>query len=372
MANPILLNVDDHEVARYARSRILTSAGFIVHEAATGAETLKLAATHKPDLVLLDVHLPDISGFDVCRQLKREMADHSFIVLQITASAISPVHATAALDGGADAYLTEPIDPDVLVATVRAMLRLHQAERSLAHANRQLEITNSELMRSNADLSHFAFAASHDLQEPLRTISIFSEILQERLHGRLDENEREHFERVISSAARMRGLISDLLAYSQVGREAIAKTVVNLNAVIAWATTNLREGIQESGATVEVAEELPDVLGDFSQLGQVFQNLISNALKYRLAAVPLIVRIWAKRLSAVEWQITIGDNGPGVAREHHDKIFLPFKRLHGAEMPGSGIGLALCRRIIEAHGGRIWVESELGHGANFSFTLPAS
>jgi len=350
----------------------LTTAGFTVYEAGSGIETLELVAARKPDLVLLDVHLPDISGFEVCRRLKQEMSDHSVIVLQITASAISPTNATTALDGGADAYLTEPIDPDVLVATVRAMLRLHHAERALAHANRQLAITNSELVRSNTDLAHFAFAASHDLQEPLRTISIYLELIQKVIDRKLDGPEREYFDLVLSSADRMRTLIWDLLAYSQVGRDAVAKSVVNLGEVADWAVTNLREGIKESGTRIEIAEDLPDVLGDFSQLGQVFQNLISNALKYRRNSTPPVIQIRCAKHSETEWRVSISDNGPGIAREYHEEIFAPFKRLHGSEIRGSGIGLALCRRIIESHGGRIWVDSEIGRGATFSFTLAAS
>jgi two-component system sensor histidine kinase/response regulator len=369
---PILLNVDDHLVARYARSRILTKAGFKVYEAGTGLETLDLVAKYKPDLVLLDVHLPDISGFEVCRRLKQEMTDHSCIVLQITASAISPTNATTALDGGADAYLTEPIDPDVLVATVRAMLRLHHAERALAHANRQLAITNGELMRSNTDLAHFAFAASHDLQEPLRTISIYLELIQKAVEPKLEGQEREYFEFVASSADRMRTLIWDLLAYSQVGRDAVAKSIVSLREVATWAVANLRENIKENGAQIEVAEDLPDVLGDFSQLGQVFQNLISNALKYRQESVTPVVQIRCAKHSETEWTVSISDNGPGISPEYHEEIFAPFKRLHGSEIRGSGIGLALCRRIIDSHGGRLWVDSDIGRGATFSFTLAAS
>jgi two-component system, sensor histidine kinase len=141
----VVLNVDDHDAARYARSRILSGAGFHVFDAATGEQTLAMAEKHQPDIVLLDVHLPDRNGIEVCRLLERAHHDESIIVIQISASALSPSHATAALDTGADAYLMEPVDPDVLVATVKAMLRLHDAERALAHAKRQLETANNEL-----------------------------------------------------------------------------------------------------------------------------------------------------------------------------------------------------------------------------------
>jgi signal transduction histidine kinase len=371
--NEILLNVDDHEVARYARSRILTGAGFTVYEAGSGAETIEAVAKYRPDLVLLDVHLPDINGMEVCRTLKENMGDAPFIVLQITASAISPSHATTSLESGADAYLTEPMDPDVLVATVRAMLRLHNAERSLAHANRQLEITNRELMRSNIDLSHFAYAASHDLQEPLRTISIYTDLMRASLKGRLDEKEESYFAHVISSAQRMRSLITDTLAYSQAGRETLAKGVVDLKEVVNWATANLARSIDATQTRIEIAEGLPSVIGDFARLGQVFQNLLSNAIKYRIQpGEPLLVQIQSEKFGESNWKVTVKDSGPGIEEQYQKKIFDPFKRLHGSEIPGSGIGLALCRRVIEAHGGQIWVESEPGQGATFAMTLPGA
>ena len=148
----ILVNVDDNEPARYARNRILSRAGFEVHDAGTGRQTLEIVEQCKPDLVLLDVHLPDMSGIEVCRLIKSAPHFSGIPVLQISSSAITPTHQTTALDSGADAYLTEPVDPDVLVATVRAMLRLRQAERALADANKLLEAANRELRRSNEDL----------------------------------------------------------------------------------------------------------------------------------------------------------------------------------------------------------------------------
>ena len=214
---PVLLNVDDHGVSRYARGRILSSEGFRVYDAASGEEALAFFEKYDPDLILLDVHLPDVDGIEVCRRLKLKQ-QASVMVLQISASALSAAHAKAALDAGADAYLMEPVDPDVLVATVRALLRLHHAERALTQANRQLEILNKELQRSNQDLQQFAFAASHDLQEPLRTISTFSQLLEREFGDQLNEKQRGYFQRVAAGASRMSVLIRDLLAYSQAGR----------------------------------------------------------------------------------------------------------------------------------------------------------
>jgi two-component system, sensor histidine kinase and response regulator len=371
MRSSIVLNVDDHDAARYARSRILSGAGFHVFDAANGEQTLALAEKHQPDVILLDVHLPDRSGIEVCRLLKREHHDNSVIVIQISASALTPSHATAALDAGADAYLMEPVDPDVLVATVKAMLRLHDAERALTHAKHQLETANNELRRSNEDLQQFAFAASHDLQEPLRTIITFTEAIAQELDPVLTENQRGYIRHIAGSTERMRVLIRDLLAYSQVGREGRTEGAVDLANAVAWAMANLREQIEESGAKVDIAGSLPLVWGDFAHVGLLFQNLLSNSLKYRKPDVPPVIRIQAERSSPSEWTVSVADNGVGIDRKFQEMIFAPFKRLHGGEIPGTGIGLALCRRIMEAHGGRISVESARGQGATFRLTFSA-
>jgi two-component system, sensor histidine kinase and response regulator len=366
----VLLNVDDHEASRYARSRILSSAGFRVHSAGSGAETLELAEKHQPDLVLLDVHLPDLSGVEVCRKLKR--ARHSsLMVLQISASALSAAHAKEALDAGADAYLMEPVDPDVLVATVKALLRLHQAERSLMDANLQLESVNKELQRSNEDLQQFAFAASHDLQEPLRTVSVFTQLIEEEIGDQLTDVQKSHFERVIDGTKRMQALINDLLAYSQVGREHREHSIVELGSVVSEVTSSLAEQIKEAEGTIEIRQTLPRVWGDFANLVSLFHNLLSNCLKYRRPDRPLVVQILAEKRSAEEWAIRVADNGIGIAEKYQQQIFEPFKRLHGPEIPGTGIGLALCKRIVEMSGGRIGVESTIDQGTTFVFTLRA-
>lgn len=292
----------------------------------------------------------------------------SVIVLQISASATAAPHATAALDSGADAYLTEPVDPDVLVSTIKALLRLRRAERELAAVNNRLTNLNQELHRSNEDLQQFAFAASHDLQEPLRTVTSFVSLLERDAAAKLTGNEREYLRYIGEGSRRMHALIDDLLSYSQVGRKPKFSHLVDLNAVLPWALENLREGIGQSGAEI-TSDPLPSVFGDEAQLGQVFQNLISNALKYARAGLKPAIHVSADKESQ-DWVVRVRDNGIGIDANHFQQIFGAFKRLHGKEIPGTGIGLAVCRRVIEAHGGRIWVESIVGQGSTFAFTLP--
>jgi PAS domain S-box-containing protein len=228
---------------------------------------------------------------------------------------------------------------------------------------------SNELARSNADLEQFAYITSHDLQEPLRNISLFSQLLARRYADRLNPDEESMIRVITSSVERMNLLIRDLLAYSRVGNvDAAPRNPVDLKETVEWARGNLTAKIAESRAIVEV-DPLPTIHGDRVQMVQVFQNLIDNAIKYAGAAEPA-VRISAARVND-DWQITVRDNGIGIDPRHHQQIFAIFKRLHGRDVPGTGIGLALAKRVVERHGGRIWVESNDGLGSAFTFTLPA-
>ena len=226
-----------------------------------------------------------------------------------------------------------------------------------------------ELARSNADLQHFAYVTSHDLQEPLRMIASFAELLSQRYRGKLDADADEFIGYIISGAQRMDALIQDLLAYSRVVNTEGASCVrVELEGTLHWALMNLQKSVQESGAIIS-HDDLPVVLGDQVQLVQLLQNLISNAIKYHGAEKPRI-HISAEKPGA-EWTISVRDNGIGIAPEYHERIFGVFKRLHGRDYPGTGIGLAICKAVVEKRGGRIWVESEVGRGATFRFTVAA-
>ncbi|MBW4540620.1 MAG: response regulator [Myxacorys chilensis ATA2-1-KO14] len=225
-----------------------------------------------------------------------------------------------------------------------------------------------ELGRSNADLQQFAYIASHDLQEPLRMITSYLQLLERRYKDRLDENASEFIGYAVEGAARMKTLINDLLAYSRVGTHGKAFEHIDCTASVKQAIANLKLSIAENQATI-TWDELPEVVADSTQLTQLFQNLISNAIKFR-SVVPPTIHISAIS-QAENWLFRVQDNGIGIEAQYADRVFVIFQRLHNrAEYPGTGIGLAICKKIIERHDGTIWIESEPGKGSTFCFTIP--
>ena len=231
--------------------------------------------------------------------------------------------------------------------------------------------TAEDLKRSNDQLEQFAYVASHDLQEPLRMVASYTQLLARRYQGRMDSDADEFIAYAVDGCNRMQGLIRDLLAYSRSGTETKLLGEVSGETALNEALANLRVSIEESGATV-THDLLPAITTDNTQLVQVLQNLIGNAIKYRGAAAPQ-VHVSARRDSPREWIFSVGDNGLGIAPQYFERIFIIFQRLHGRqEFDGTGIGLAICKKIVERLGGRIWVESQLEKGSTFYFSLPES
>jgi signal transduction histidine kinase len=254
---------------------------------------------------------------------------------------------------------------------IEQMRRRIVRELELVEAGRmRLEEQARELTRSNAELEQFAYVASHDLQEPLRKIASFCQALQSRYQGQLDERADQYLDFAVDGAKRMQSLINDLLAFSRVGRGGRAHEPVVLGEAVEGAVSALAETLEAAGARVE-AGELPVLLGDATLLRSLFQNLIGNAVKFR-ATEPPVVEI-AARQDGGEWLFSVSDNGIGIEPEYAERIFLIFQRLHTREaFDGSGIGLALCRKIVEYHEGRIWLDTSYTGGARFNFTLPAT
>ena len=255
----------------------------------------------------------------------------------------------------------------LIVRHAEKLLQRQAAER--VAAQQALAVQAQDLARSNADLEQFAYVASHDLQEPLRMVSSYARLLAKRYHGRLDADADEFITFMVDGAGRMQSLIADLLLYSRVNSKPPALQLTDCQQVLAKVHHDLSLAIKESGAELTIAP-LPTVTGDPSQLGQLFLNLIGNAIKFRNGTAPKIQVACAAQ--GAQWCFSVADNGIGINPEFGERVFEIFQRSHTtAEYPGSGIGLAVCKKIVERHGGRIWLESEVGKGSTFSFTLPA-
>jgi light-regulated signal transduction histidine kinase (bacteriophytochrome) len=242
-----------------------------------------------------------------------------------------------------------------------------EAEAQLVAAAFELESRAAELERSNAELEQFAYVASHDLSEPLRMISGFTQLLAQRYRGRLDGDADEFIAYVVDGVERMQALINDLLEYSRVGRRTWRREPVDVGAVVEDTLRALRPAIEEAGASVDVGP-LPTLPADAVQLGQVFLNLIGNAIKFR-GEEPPRVRVSAQQVRG-GWRFEVADNGIGIEPRHGERIFKMFQRLHARDSyAGTGIGLAISKKIVERHGGRIWVEAGEGGGSRFLFTV---
>ena len=267
----------------------------------------------------------------------------------------------------------EPVGPPEIMALARdtdAMRRRIRAEfAAVEEARELLSAQAEELARSNADLEQFAYVASHDLQEPLRKVTSFCQLLQRRYQGQLDERADQYIEFAVDGAKRMQQLINDLLAFSRVGRTTEAFVAVDCEEALDRALRNLETALEDAGAEVVRNGSLPTVEGDPSLLAALFQNVIGNAVKFRGEAPPK-VEISADRADG-EWSFRVADNGIGIDAAYAERVFVIFQRLHAKELyPGTGIGLALCKKIVEFHGGRIWIDTDVPCGTAVCWTLP--
>jgi two-component system, sensor histidine kinase and response regulator len=348
-----ILNVDDYQPSLYARSKVLRQAGFEVLEATNGAAALQMLSELKPPLVLLDVNLPDMSGFEVCKRIRATPTIAGTTVVYISASSSQSRHQVYGLDSGADTYMVEPVEPEVLVATVKAFLRARHAENALR--------------RSNEDLGRFLYTVAHELSEPLRTITVHAQLLEKKLGDELSGETADSFQFVMQSAHRMRTFIDDLLRYSHAAHSSGSNVAeVDTEVLLIQVLFHLDAVIQSKGARI-THDPLPTIVAD-TRIEQVLQNLITNAIKYSRPGVTPEVHISAREQQG-SWLFSVRDNGIGIDPQYKDGIFQVFRRLHGRDVAGNGIGLALAQKIVEAHGGKIWVESESGVGSTFYFTV---
>ena len=317
----------------------------------------ELVRRNSYDVVLADYKLPGWNGMESVEILRGEGLDVPVILVS---GALGELTAVECIKQGAADYILK----DHLARLPGSVRRAMQETR----LRRDHQQSQDELARSNRDLEQFAYVASHDLQEPLRMVATYTQLLAERYQGKLDSDADKYIHYAVDGALRMQRLVQDLLTFSRVGRHGLALESTDCSAVLQTALKNLETAIQESSAIVQHTQ-LPVLVADSSQMAQVFQNLIGNAIKFHGSEPPRI-RVSAE-ISGKEWVFSVADRGIGIAPEHAESVFEVFRRLHtDAEYPGNGIGLSICKKIVEQHGGRIWVESEVGYGSTFRFTLP--
>lgn len=405
-----ILIVDDNENNRYLLEKLLDGYGFGTVPARNGVEALALARKKPPMLVISDVLMPVMDGFELCRQWKADENLKKIPFIIYTATYTDPKDEEFALTLGADRFVVKPQKNEDIIKLINEFSIFEKAlyqgtyaakktlgdemdvlkqynsvlfsklEKKMSalekeiverkNAESKLERTIEELERANEELKRFSNATFHDLQEPLRMMSLYSQLLKKKHSKELNAEAAEYIDVLTKGALKMSALIKDIIDYSKLGTVDREFSAVNLNKVLAEAAENCALMIKETAAAVSLCE-MPVVNGNRAEIVRLFSNLIGNSLKFVKKDQTPSIDISAV-LRGDNWEFCFRDNGIGIAPKYFDKIFVLFQTLHSQdEYEGSGVGLAICKKIVENHGGRIWVESEEGKGAAFYFTLPA-
>jgi signal transduction histidine kinase len=377
-----VLLVDDSKQSLLALEAILEGSDCRIVKATSGEEALKHLLEQQFAVILLDIKMAGMDGYETAKLIREREKTRDIPIIFLTSYNKEDAHIAKGYAYGAVDYIIKPVVPETLRSKVSAFielarrtaalrqknLQLEAAEEALQERTRQLAERVEELARSNAELERFAYVASHDLKEPLRMITSYTTLLARRYKGKLDRDADEFINYAVDGAVRMEQLIQDLLLYSRVGIRDVVFKPVDCEVVYSRALANLQAALRETSALV-THDPLPTIQGDDTQLVQVFQNLIGNGIKFRGEITPCIhVSVKDKKK---EWVVAVEDNGIGIDPQYADRIFVIFQRLHGrADYPGNGIGLAICKKVVENHGGRIWFKSQPRKGATFYFTIP--
>lgn len=365
-----ILLVDDKQPNLLALEALLASDDRMFYWANSGEEALGLAYRHEFALILLDVQMPDMDGFELANILKTSNRTKQVPIIFVTAFRFNEGDVLQGYTEGAVDYLFKPLNPQITQSKVNVFIDLYKQRKYIEKMNRELDKSNKELRTSNMALEDFANIVSHDLKEPLRTISSFLDLLHKRNKDTLDESSLEFIELCTGSAARMDTLIKSLRAYASVGYRDVDKQIVSLNDVVEQVKQQLLVKIEEKKATLVIKNELPTVLVNEVQYNQLFQNIIDNALKYQSKESLPVIEISSHKKDE-DWIISIKDNGIGIKDDFRAKIFDLFQKFHSSsEYEGTGVGLAICKRIVENNGGMIWIQSEEGAGTIFEFSVP--
>ncbi len=350
-----ILLAEDDRATQLRLAAYVKEWGYHPVAANDGAEAWTLFEKEDFDCVISDWMMPKLNGVELIQKIRRSEREAYVYVILLTGQT-EKHNLVEGMEAGADDFVTKPFDKDELRVRLRAGQRIVALERRLAERNREL--------------SMFSSVASHDLREPLRTISSFLGLFEKKYKGKLDQEADEYIEFIMDGASRMRTLISDLLAYARLEAHAKDFEAIDMNSLVEEKLQFLARAIDECQAKITF-DSLPTIEGDRTQLSQLLQNLIGNGIKYRAEGSQPNIHIDAVARDDT-WVFSVADDGIGISEDHHETIFEPFRRLHGtgSHYSGSGVGLSICRKVVKRHGGRIWVESNEPQGSIFYFTIP--
>lgn len=366
-SDPALLLVDDRPENLLALEAVLEPLGHRMVQARSGEEALRQLLLDEVAVIILDVQMPGLDGFETAAAIKGRERTRDIPIIFLTALSREPEHRLLGYATGAVDYVFKPVDPDLLRAKVTVFVELHLAQRRLKEQAEELAWRSAELERSNAELEQFSYIASHDLQEPLRVITGYLELLAEDPGVELGDQPRRWIEQATATASRMEALVADLLQYARSGAGPYKPVPVDLDEALSSALADLYR--LTGGATIR-CDDLGSAMAAPIEVRLIFQNLLGNALRHTRPDVAPEIRVGVER--APGWvTVSVADNGPGVPETDLRRVFGMFERIEGQPSPGSGLGLALCRRLVERAGGQIWMERNRGPGVTVSFTLPA-
>jgi signal transduction histidine kinase len=373
-----ILLVDDRQEDLLALEVVLSNENYEFYKGNSGRDALRILLKEQDfAIILIDIQMPLMDGFETATLIRENEKLKNIPIIFLTANNDSQDNIFKGYQKGAVDYLIKPVVPEILTAKVSVFVDLYKKNReliaqkqSLTGLYRELAQRSEELARSNKELEKFAYVASHDMQEPIRTMVSFIQLLELKIKNNPDEETKQYMDFVVSASHRMRDLITGLLQYARINREEKPFEEVDCKDVVNEVIENLHSRILEEKVIIE-ADSLPVITADYVQIVQLFQNLIVNAIKFRSKNSP-VIKISSRKADG-SYLFSIEDNGIGIEQKHADRIFEIFQRLHPlGEYDGTGIGLAICKKIVERFKGKIWMESVKEKGTTFYFTIPLS
>ncbi|MEJ7597459.1 MAG: ATP-binding protein [Kofleriaceae bacterium] len=361
-----ILLVDDRPENLLSLQELIKQPERELFTATSGNDALRLLLKHDFAVVLLDVEMPGMDGYETAALMRGAERTRLVPIIFVTAGDRSEERTFKGYESGAVDFLYKPLNPHTLKCKVDVFTELYRKSRDLEAANEQLRLATMLLRDKVTDLEDVNHTLSHDLRAPLRSIQGFSQALAESLEGKLDEESGRHLDRVLKASARMQAMLDDLYRLLKLSGAGTQFVSIDTGSLVHDVLENLKVDIEQAGVTIEFGT-LPSVRGNRALVSQILQNLIINAIRFRCDTDPRIEL--AAESQGEWWRFTVRDNGIGIPAEDHERMFQLFQR-RDSDSPGTGVGLALCKRAVEKLGGRIWVESQPGAGATFYFTLP--